>query len=366
MPKTVLHIVKALGLGGTEKVMQLMVANLDRKLFEPVVCSLIDGERAAVLRQLGITTYVEGDLFTNIMKINPDLIHVHRAGWAEPDYMRPITSARRLLQNKTGKIIPLVETNVFGHHDPSPAGREVDCTLFVSHFCARRFSKLNEIKIQAPRYDVLYNPIDFETIKNLNPLTQKRDYSRPVIGRVSRPDPGKWSDLALTWLPEACAARPDLSYLIIGGIERAHEYVQTHQLEKQVQFLPLFLDDHDLAKFLSGISIFAHANDRGESFGLVIAEAMAAGLPVITHPCEGLRDNAQLELVEHERTGLVVHNSKQYAEAVLWLLNNPLECRRLGEAGQAKAAALFSAKVVAFELGLIYQKLLSPNAFLRH
>ena len=361
MPKNILHIVKALSLGGTEKVMQLMVTNLDRNLFQPAVCSLVDGERAAILRQSGIKTYVGGDLFASIMKIGPDLIHVHRAGWPEPDYMRPITSARRLLENKTGKTIPLVETNVFGHHDPSLAGREVDCTLFVSHFCARRFSNINKIELQAPRYDVLYNPIDFDTIKNLNPLTQERDYSQPIVGRVSRPDPGKWSDLALTWLPEACAARPDLSYLIIGGIESAHKYVQEHQLDKQVQFLPLFIHDHDLAKFLSGISIFAHANDRGESFGLVIAEAMAAGLPVITHPCEDLRDNAQLELVEHERTGLVVDNSKQYAEAVLWLLNNPNEARRLGEAGQAKAAALFSAKAVAFELQVIYQKLLATS-----
>ena len=361
MPQKILHIVKALSLGGTEKVMQLMVTNLNRKFFQPVVCSLADGQRAAILRQAGINTYVEGDLFTNIVKIKPELIHVHRAGWAEPEYMRPIISARRLLQNKTGKIIPIVETNVFGHHDPSPAGREVDCTLFVSHFCARRFSKINNIEIKAPRYDVLYNPIDFDTIKNLSPITQKRDYSRPVIGRVSRPDPGKWSNLALSWLPQACAARPDLSYLIIGGIEAAEEYVQTNQLEKQVQFLPPFIYDNDLAKFLSGISIFAHANDRGESFGLVIAEAMAAGLPVITHPCEGLRDNAQLELVEHERTGLVVNSSKQYAEAILWLLGNPDEARRMGEAGQAKAAALFSSKVIAFELEIIYQNLLAPS-----
>ena len=364
MPKIILHIVKALGLGGTEKVMQLMVTSLDRTHFQPVVCSLADGERAAILRQAGITTYVEGDLFTNIMKIRPNLIHVHRAGWAEPDYLRPITMARRLLQNESGQAVPLVETNVFGHHDPSPAGREVDCTLFVSHFCARRFSQQNNIQLVQPRYDVLYNPIAFDTIKSLNPLPTERDYSRPVIGRVSRPDPGKWSELALAWLPKACAARPDLTYLIIGGIDSAKEYVLTNHLKEQVQFLPPFIADQDLAKFLSGISIFAHANDRGESFGLVIAEAMAAGLPVITHPCPGLRDNAQLELVEHGRTGIVVNNAQEYANAVLWLLNNPAEARRLGEAGQAKAAALFAAKAVALELERIYQRLFDLNGSL--
>ena len=179
---------------------------------------------------------------------------------------------------------------------------------------------------------------------------------------MSRADAGKWSDLALTWLPAVCAARPDFSYLVVGGIKHAHDYVQQQGLGAQVQFMPPFISDADLAAFLSKISIFAHANDTGESFGLVIAEAMAAGLPVITHPAEGLRDNAQLELVEHNRTGLIAQNAEEYASAVLWLLNNPSEARRLGQAGQEKAARLFCARAIASQLEQIYETLLAaPN-----
>lgn len=357
----VLHIVKALGLGGTEKVMQLMVTGLERSKFTPVVFSLADGPRAPMLRQAGIETYIEGDLFSDITQIRPDIIHVHRGGWAEPELLRPIMKARRQLETELGRRVPVVETNVFGRYDPSPQGREIDCTLFVSHFCAERFARQNNMPLTAPRWQVLYNPIDYEAVARNTVPPEKRDYSRPVAGRVSRADPGKWSPLGMTWLPEVCAARPDFQYRIIGGIEFAENFVREHGLEQQVDFLPPFINDRDLADFLNGISIFCHANDTGESFGLVIAEAMAAGLPVITHPAEGLRDNAQLELVEHGKTGLIVNNAQEYAAAVLRLLDNPEEARRMGTAGKEKAGREFAQAVIAAKLEKIYLELLPHN-----
>lgn len=359
MPHTVLHIVKALSLGGTEKVMQLMTTNLQRDQFLPVVCSLQDGERGKILRKEGITTYVSSDLFKVILTVKPDIIHVHRGGWPEHDFMRPIIMARRELEAKQSKHIPIIETNVFGRFDPTPSGKKVDSTLFVSHFCLERYALQNKIKADAPRYQVLYNPIDYDTIKANTLPVEKRDFSKPVVGRVSRADQGKWSALGLEFLPKVCAARPDFSYLVIGGIEYAKKYVKQHNLSGNVDFLPPFIQDADLAAFLDKISIFAHANDTGESFGLVIAEAMAAGLPVITHPCPGMRDNAQLELVDHERTGLIVNTAEEYADAILWLLNNPNEAKRMGKAGQEKAAQMYAAKVVVTQLKQIYNELLN-------
>ena len=53
-PARVLHIANSLGLGGTEKVMQLFVANLDKNRFLPAVYSPKDGERGSHIRDLGI------------------------------------------------------------------------------------------------------------------------------------------------------------------------------------------------------------------------------------------------------------------------------------------------------------------------
>jgi glycosyltransferase involved in cell wall biosynthesis len=112
--------------------------------------------------------------------------------------------------------------------------------------------------------------------------------------------------------------------------------------------------DAELAAFYGGLSVLAHANDTGESFGLVIAEAMACGLPVVTHPAAGDRDNAQLELVSHGETGLVAETPEQYAQAVGWLFAHPAEARIMGRNGRDKAQRLYRAQDVAARLGGLY------------
>jgi glycosyltransferase involved in cell wall biosynthesis len=85
---------------------------------------------------------------------------------------------------------------------------------------------------------------------------------------------------------------------------------------------------------------------------------MACGLPVVTHPAAGLKDNAQLELVEHGRTGLVARTADEYAAAVLHLLRNPAVARNMGIAGREKAQRLYRVQAVAKQLEHIYDDLL--------
>ncbi len=348
-PIRVLHVAKSLGLGGTEKVMQLLAAHLDPDLFQAAVHSPEDGPRGPLLRAAGVPTHIGPDLFKTLSAFRPQVVHLHRAGWPEPELLRPIQSAR---------VPVVVETNVFGRHDPSPQARIIDRTLFVSQFCAQRFAAQTGIPAETPRFGVLYNPVDTDLFARLCP---PRELRAPAAGRLSRPDPGKWSDLALDFLPETVRTLPGFRYRVVGGIPRAEAFVREHHLENAVEFLPPLDTDEDLAAFFNSVSLLAHANDTGESFGLAIAEAMAAGLPVVTHPCEGLRDNAQLELVEHGVTGLVARDAHEYARAVVFLLSHPEEARAMGEAGRAKAARLFRVQDRAQELGGIYRELLAAK-----
>jgi glycosyltransferase involved in cell wall biosynthesis len=281
------------------------------------------------------------------------VVHVHRAGWPEPEFLRPL---RDHLAAQPQVVV--VETNVFGRHDPSPSGRVIDCRLFVSNFCLERFSRLTGIPARWPEYGVLYNPVDTDYFASALPQGPCSG-AGPVLGRISRPDPGKWSRLALDILPLLARSVPGLRYRIIGGIPEAETFVRQHGLEALVEFLPPVSTDAELAAFYGGLSVLAHANDTGESFGLVIAEAMACGLPVVTHPAAGDRDNAQLELVEHGVTGLVAETAEQYAQAVGWLLAHPAEAKGMGQAGRDKAVRLFRAQDIAARLGGMYLDLLA-------
>ena len=124
-PIPVLHVVKSLGLGGTEKTAQLFATHLDRSRYAPAVHSPTDGERGPELRAAGIPTHIGKNIEDTLSRVNPTIIHVHRAGWPEPALMRPL-----VLYARTRRHVRIVETNVFGRYDPSPWGRRASgsCT----------------------------------------------------------------------------------------------------------------------------------------------------------------------------------------------------------------------------------------------
>ncbi|WCB47509.1 glycosyltransferase family 4 protein [Nitratidesulfovibrio vulgaris] len=357
-PRLVLHIAPSMGCGGTEKVLQSLACHMDATRYACAVWSPQDGPRSAMLREAGVVVHIGGDPGMWARRLKADIVHIHRGGWPTPALLRALRAACRTTQ--AGLTLPrFIETNVFGRHDPSAAARCIDRTLFVSHFCARRYAAVHGIPATPPRYDVLYNPVDTRVFIKGTPPPAARDYSRPVIGRLSRPDPGKWSRLALDFLPLLRGELHDFRYLVVGGIPEAESFVSDHGLGEHVRFMPPLLDDKELAAFYGRLSVFAHANDTGESFGLAIAEAMSAALPVVTHPCPELRDNAQLELVQHGVTGIVAGNAEEYAAAILWLLRNPVVARHMGEAGRQKAVELFDIRRITQRAADIYDDVLA-------
>ncbi len=348
----VLHIAPGLGMGGTEKTMQLFVANLDRSRFLPLVYAPLGGPREALITASGVRVMVGGDLFRIIGRFRPHIVHIHRAGWPQRSMMRPL-----FLHRGAGAFPRIVETNVFGRHDPTPDGHLIDLRLFVSRFCLERYLRHFPQGETGCRLDYLYNPVDTDFFATHCP--ERKDMPM-TAGRISRADKGKWSPLGWRFLPLVVREEPKFLYRIIGAIDAAKSFFRDSGLEGQVEYLPEVADEGHLADFFKSVGLLAHANDTGESFGMVIAEAMAAGLPVITHPCPGERDNAQLELVDHEVTGLVATDPRSYARAVLRLLRSPDEARAMGRAGRAKASRLFAAPVVTRRLEAFYQELLNP------
>jgi len=342
----VLHVVKSLGLGGTEKAAQLFAIHLDRSRFSPFVYSSVDGERRQLLRQAGVPVIVGNSLYAALERLQPEVVHLHRAGWPEPELLLPV---------KRYGPKAVVETNVFGRLDESPLGAFIDMHLFVSRFCLERLTEQRNTRMDPSRFRVLYNPVDTDLYGS---LATKRDFSRPVAARLSRPDPGKWSSLAFDTLSVLKRLEPGFCLRVIGATPEFADFVRQHDLTANVEILPPVSHDEELAGFFAKASLLSHSNDTGESFGMAIAEAMASGLPVVTHPSQGQRDNAQLELVEHGVTGLVASSIEEYAGAMAWLWRNPDEARRMGEAGREKAAGLYRVQEVVRQLEDVYTQLL--------
>ena len=103
----------------------------------------------------------------------------------------------------------------------------------------------------------------------------------------------------------------------------------------EVVVLPGRLETRD---WLLRADVFAHSS-RWEGFGIVLLEAMLAGLPVVA-----TRVSAVPEIVVDGGTGLLVEagDAGAMADAVDGLLARPADARALGEAGLARAQREFS------------------------
>ncbi|MDP6419618.1 MAG: glycosyltransferase family 4 protein [Candidatus Krumholzibacteria bacterium] len=132
--------------------------------------------------------------------------------------------------------------------------------------------------------------------------------------------------------------RDDLELIVVGdGPDRRRiQRKIPQQLRDDIHFVG-FVPRGKLAEYYASADIFCAPSLGQESFGMVLLEAMAAGLPVVGFDIEGYRD-----VVSHERDGLLVppRDELALAEALDRLLATPEECIRFGRAGQLKAESM--------------------------
>jgi len=127
--------------------------------------------------------------------------------------------------------------------------------------------------------------------------------------------------------------RPSARLLLIGGAEKVtkaklDKAVSDLQLTQNVTFTG-FVSDDELAKLLKASKIFVLPSLR-EGFGLVVAEAMAAGLPCIVSDLPALRET-------YSSAAILVQpsNTQRLAEAITGLLSNPGKLRELKKKGRS-------------------------------
>lgn len=111
--------------------------------------------------------------------------------------------------------------------------------------------------------------------------------------------------------------------------------------------------DQVLPRYYASADVFCAPATGGESFGIVLVEAMAAGLPVICTDIDGY-----LTVVDPEVDSLTVPpgDPLRLARAMLRLTRNADLRRRMGEAGMRKAHQRFAWPVLAERVLEVYAR----------
>lgn len=188
-----------------------------------------------------------------------------------------------------------------------------------------------------PVHDVVYPGVEPESFIDL-------PTDRNLFVTISQ----LWPHKRVNLLVEAIALTDDAQLVVIGSgpeKERLQDIATRLGVEDRVFFLS-GLSNRELGLVLARACAFLFSPIK-EPFGIVVLEAMAAGLPVIA-----VDEGGYVEVCKPEYSFLVRPYPALFAEKIRYLQGHPEVARQMGEAGR-KAAPEFTWKRAADELEVI-------------
>ncbi|MFF2022771.1 glycosyltransferase family 4 protein [Streptomyces sp. NPDC058171] len=175
---------------------------------------------------------------------------------------------------------------------------------------------------------VIPNGVDVDFFARAEPRPEWQGETIGFIGRID--EPRKGLPVLMGALPRIFAERPG-ARLLVAGRGDAEEAVATlpAPLRSRVEFLGM-ISDEDKARLLRSVDVYVAPNTGGESFGIILVEAMSAGAPVLASDLD-----AFAQVLDRGNAGELFANedADALAEGAVRLLADPerrAELRRLG------------------------------------
>ena len=176
-----------------------------------------------------------------------------------------------------------------------------------------------------------------------------------VVGSIGRLELRKGHDLLIQAMPELCMRVPSARLLIAGHDPRGYgatlrRLIDRLGLGEKVRLVGF---QNDVVSFLNALDVFAFASSS-EGFGQVLVEAMAAAKPVVASKISPLT-----EIAVDGNTGFLVEpgDPTAFADAIVALLNNPIERERMGLRGRERVKKFFTAERMARQTLALYEEM---------
>jgi glycosyltransferase involved in cell wall biosynthesis len=360
----VLHVITGLGIGGAELQLRQLIRNSQHQadvvtLYNPGVVA--DGLRSDGVRvtSLDMRSNTQVGALTPLVRLmrqgRYDVVHVH--------LYRACIYGRIAAKLAGVPVVVTTEHSVGDTHIErrrKTAGVRAlylatdtlsDATVAVSPAVRERLIRWG---VRAGKITIIPNGVDFDSLRYDEEAGERvraelglspTDY---VIGVLGRLDPNKRYDLVIR--AAASLLTPSCKLLLVGdGEERVglEELVQAHGLEDRVVFAG---ERQDVRAVLSAMDLFVLSSAE-ETFGLVVLEALAAGLPVLYTQCPAL-------------DGMDVAQARQVSGDEASLASALAECTAHGRRPRhavLQVQARYSAEAVARCVDTLYDRLRSER-----
>jgi phosphatidylinositol alpha-mannosyltransferase len=204
---------------------------------------------------------------------------------------------------------------------------------------------------------IIPNGVDVQFFAKASPLP---GYPRPggTIGFIGRYDePRKGMPVLLDALRLLVPTRPDLQLLVAGGGDEKDLREQAGQELAGTLRLLGRVSDEDKAAMLRSVDIYCAPNIGGESFGIILTEAMSAGTPVVASDLDAFR-----RVLDNGIAGVLarVGDASALAGALGRVLDDPGRRAVLAAQGR-RVVASYDWPVVAATVVKVYETVVAAD-----
>ncbi|MCK1797855.1 glycosyltransferase family 4 protein [Streptomyces sp. XM4193] len=196
---------------------------------------------------------------------------------------------------------------------------------------------------------VIPNGVDVDFFADAEPKAEWQDGTIGFIGRID--ESRKGLQVLMRALPRILRERPGTRLLVAGrGDEQEALAELPQEYRDRVEFLGM-VSDEDKARLLRSVDVYVAPNLGGESFGIILVEAMSAGAPVLASDLD-----AFAQVLDGGSAGQLFRNedADDLAAAAVELLANPERREELREKA-SRHVRRFDWSTVAADILAVYE-----------
>lgn len=352
----ILLVVSELGYRGTPRVVA-SYAKILSEVHQVLVWGWKEGgDTVSTLKRDGIRVIVGTECADEAMSFSPDVLNIHHSGFVNDEVCEIVDKFKKIGTR-------CIETNIFGYLDTRLV-KMLDVSIQISLWDLWQWQKwkgasLPDIGVYCP------NPVDTESFRPATDAAISEIRSKwgiPssgfVIGRAGKTD---WNSV-VSHLLEALSEFDNLFFVSATDYNgKIPDELLSHPRVKLVDRMD---SSSSLSLFYSACDIMLSASGIGESFGLVNAEAMACGTPVVA-VAKPLLGNAQAEVVCNREGGVVIADAKYLESAIKILIEDPALYNFVASRARKLIECRYSYAVVKDMLLAIFENRLNDDILVR-